>query len=117
MPTFRIDSPDKQRVRLELAGDDGHKLSLVMSPKEAALMVAAVLEVCREIPPAQVGDEKPDWAVVRARTVSLGPSPLPDCDSLVLGFGDAKIAFALKSDLLRPMGESLLRMAMGRTNR
>ena len=120
MGKFRIHSPDRQRLALELEGIDGRNVSLSLSPKEAALMAAAILELCRELPPT--GSQAPvrrggDWPVVRASRVSLGPSPLPDCESMVLGFGDAHLAVALRRDLLKPIGESLIRMGMGETNR
>jgi hypothetical protein len=120
MGKFRINSPDRQRVGLELEGEDGRTVSLSLSPKEAALMAAAILELCRELPSteSQASVRRGgDWPVVRASRVSLGPSPLPDCESMVLGFGDAHLAVALRRDLLRPIGESLVRMSMGETNR
>ena len=120
MGKFRIDSPDRQRLALELEGDDGRSVSLSLSPKEAALMAAAILQLCRELPvtePTTSVRRGGDWPVVRATRVSIGPSPLPDCESLVLGFGDAHLAVALRRDLLKPIGDSLIRLGMGETNR
>jgi hypothetical protein len=120
MGKFRITSPDRKRLALELEGEDGRSVSLSLSPKEAALMAAAILELCRELPgtesqaPVRRGG---DWPVVRASRVSLGPSPLPDCESMVLGFGDAHLAVALRRDLLKPIGESLIALSLGHVNR
>ena len=115
MAKFRIHSPDKRRLALELEDDDGRTTSMSLSPREAALMAAAILDRCRDLPsshPESSLRRGDDWPVLRANRISLGPSPLPDCESMVLGFGDAHIALALKRDLLQSIGESLIRLSV-----
>lgn len=96
-------------VEIELGG-----VKVALPGKDVASLVAAILDCARTTGDSRTTPNEGgpiDWLPVKPTTLTLGSSPTPGHESLVLGFGPALLGVSMPLKHLKQLGEAMIALS------
>ncbi|WP_140909114.1 hypothetical protein [Cognatiluteimonas lumbrici] len=107
-----IESAPDGQVAVGVARDGLLLGEFTMSPLDIANMAAAMLAASRdaaaELSKGGDGIGESAGAIVSPSSFSIGPGANPEEDALVLSFGESHLAFSMRRETMRQLGESMV---------
>jgi hypothetical protein len=110
---FRVNVLAGGMVAIEMVSGGVAGPTVTMPAKDIGQLVATLLMAARASgdPSPPVEGQAMDWLPVRPTTVSLGSSPEPNCEGLVLGFGPTLLGISLQRSYLKQLGQAMHTMS------
>src|SRR5690606_4114295 len=107
-----IESAADGQVAVGVARDGLLLGEFTMSPLDIANMAAAMLAASRDaaadLPKGGDGSGESSGAIVSPSSFSIGPGANPEEDALVLSFGESHLAFSMRRETMRQLGETMV---------
>jgi hypothetical protein len=110
---LRIEPLPDSKIRISIIGASKFELD----PVAAAHVIGLILEAAKEAH-GRTGEPLPDftknqaiWAVLRASAFGLGPSQLPNHESLLMQFGETVLSLPIEKTKLRQLGEAMVALS------
>jgi len=113
---LKIEALPNSRVRLNLV-DGAISLRFEFDSVGGSFVAAQILRAATDsfiqsgAPIPNFTQDQSVWAVASTTAFSLGPSQIPNHESLLLQFGDALLAIPIEKNRLRSLGESLVALS------
>jgi hypothetical protein len=93
----------------------GQKLEPEMAMGLVAQILAAAKQTGKRVTP-RAGDSG-NWVSIEPSSMALGPSQIPNHESIILRFGDVELGVSIAVDTLRKIGQALIALtAAGKSN-
>jgi hypothetical protein len=110
-------NPSSNR-RISLCIEDGDKITpFEVDSKNGAYIAAQILCACAEsflnsgATQEDLTKKYTKWAVASTTSVGLGPSPIPNHESVLFQFGDTVLSVPIEKTKLRHLGEALVALS------
>jgi len=113
---LRIEAVPHRRVRLSIL-NDGAAQVFEFESKQSSYIAAQLLRAAAESylqsgeQPLDFTKNYTEWAVASTTALGLGPSRIPNHESMLFQFGEAVLSFPIEKTKLRQFGEALVALS------